>query len=73
MRKSYRYIKSNANYTFSGWTPLQTDVVVTDGKFTMPAKDVVLDFFYIPWYNKSVSKLTINVVDYLHLFFYNKR
>ena len=32
-----------------------------------------LCLFYIPWYNKSVSKLTIDVVDYLHLFFYNKR
>ena len=26
-----------------------------------------------PWYNKSVSKLTVYIVDCLHLFFYNKR
>ena len=25
------------------------------------------------WYNKNVSKLTVNVIDCLHLFFYNKR
>ncbi len=39
--------------------------------FSLPFCDP--DFFYIPWYNKSVSKLTIDIVDCLHLFFYNKR
>ncbi len=31
-----------AGYVFVGWYPMQTDVTVTEGKFTMPAKDVTL-------------------------------
>ncbi len=29
-------------YIFRGWYPLQTDVTITEGTFTMPAKDVTL-------------------------------
>ncbi len=29
-------------YVFVGWYPLQTDVTITEGTFTMPAKDVTL-------------------------------
>ncbi len=39
---------SLAGYTFSGWYPQATDITITNGKFTMPAKEVVLLGYYIP-------------------------
>ena len=35
-------------YTFVGWYPLQTDVDIYEGKFTMPAKDVTLVGYFEP-------------------------
>lgn len=49
----------SGTWTFNGWT--STDVTVTDGKFTMPAKDVK---FTGSWkFTANTHNITINYVD----------
>lgn len=47
-------------YTFVGWYPLQTDVTVTEGQFTMPAKNVTLAGYF-----ESVTTTPYKVEHYM--------
>lgn len=49
-------VLSFEGYTFYGWT---TDVTVTDGKFTMPERDVVLEGYF----TKDVKDITVDKTE----------
>ena len=63
---------AKVGYTFTGWTLKTADVEITDGKFIMPAKDVVftpnyrINSYTVTWKNSddAVNALDTQTVDY---------